>query len=298
MPSGGDKSPLSDRIWYGFTAVTDWAGRNNAATAGNDEPRPKRGCGHPFTIIKTLLLLLLIVLFPVFLMPMLLVRMSKLSWTGLKYGANVDIVTGDAARWGHGALQPIPEPGLINFGAATIARRDPGFRPRALTDWAYTATTLICQSLVSGDATCTRTFMSNGEYRAHQALLELRSRANVSFQGSWRAVDAYIVGATCSPLVEEIRVRVTCHGWRQERHERTGTTLRGGPEVGTWAEDLTFARSTRAITPPAGGLAANRCPSCGARLDLDQAGACKFCKGIVTAGSHDWVLVSWQREPW
>jgi len=295
MPGGGDKSPLSDRIWYGFIAVSHWAMGGMNRTGRDGKPR---GCGNPLYVIRLLIFLVVIIVFPVFLLPMILVRLSLVGMSGLRYGASVELESGDQARWGYGTLRQVPEPAQINAGTAAIARRDPGFRARALADWAFAATALICQSLVSGDATPARTFMSNGMYRAHKALLELRSRADVSFEGLWRAVDAYVVEATTSPLMEEVRVRVTCSGQRLERHRPTGITLRGGPAGATWTEDLTFARSAGAVTPPAGGLPANRCPSCGAHLDLDPAGGCRYCKGIVTAGRHDWVLVSWQREPW
>jgi len=291
MPHGGEKLPLSERVFYGFTAVSQWAMRNNRRMRG-------RGCANPLSCLTTLIFLIVVVVCPVFILPMMLARFASMGLAGLRYGASVDVTTGDEARWGHGTLQPVPDPARINAGAVAIARADPGFRAHALTDWAYAASMLICQSLVSGDATCTRTFMSNGMYRAHQALLELRTGADVSFEGSWRTIDAYVVEAIRTALVEEVRVRVTCHGWRLERHQPTGATLRGGPGEANWSEDLTFARSTGTITPPGGGLPASRCPSCGAHLDLNADGACRYCKGIVTAGRHDWVLVSWQREAW
>ena len=111
--------------------------------------------------------------------------------------------------------------------------------------------------------------MSNGLYQAHEALLDLRGRANVSCAGSWQVTGALVTGVSRSPLTEQVRVRVECAGWREERHDPTGITLRGGPEPSTWMEFLTFARSAGAVTPPGGGLPAGRCPSCGAGLDLD-----------------------------
>jgi hypothetical protein len=229
---------------------------------------------------------------------MMVVRLLASGRPSFRYGSSVDITVGDEARWGHGVLAPAADDVVIGSAAEYIARRDLGFRVTALTDWAVAATGLNCQSLVSGDATCTRTFMANGLYRSHQALLELRGRSEVSCSGAWRAVSAAVVEARRSQLVEEVRVRVHCRGWRMERHEPTGLTLRGGPEAAAWSEDLTFARAAGAVTPAAGGLPASRCPSCGAQLDLDPGGACRYCRGVVTAGSHDWVLVSWQREPW
>ena len=296
MPADREKFPLPERIFLVFTAVSRWATRGPITSP--DRPGSRRGCANPLALFKVLFFLVMILLLPIFVLPMMLVRLLGTSRQSFRYGSAVDITAGDEARWGHGVLPPVPDNAVIRSGGVAIANRDPGFRVSALTDWAVAATALNCQSLVSGDATCTRTFMANGLYRAHQALLELRARSEVSCSGAWRVVSVAVVGATRSQLVEEVRVRVRCQGWRMEQHEPTGLTLRGGPEVATWSEDLTFARSAGAVTPASGGLPANRCPSCGAPLDLDPGGACRYCKGVVTAGNYDWVLVSWQREPW
>jgi hypothetical protein len=299
MPAG-EKLPLTERIFYGFTTVSNWVFRHSADSREADK-RANRG-GTPLGcvtgLLRIVIVLAVIILFPLFMLPMMLARLAQVGRSGFKYGASVAIATGEQARWGSGTLPAAAPVAEVRTGLAAIATRDQGFRVRALTDWAVGVTALLCQSVVTGDATCARTFMANGLYRAHQALLELRDRSYVSCQGSWRAVDATVVGASRSELVEEVRVRVTCQGWRQERHEPTGLPLRGSPDPGTWSEDLTFARAADALTPPVGGLPASRCPSCGAALDLDPGGACRYCQGIVTAGRHDWVLVSWQRAPW
>jgi hypothetical protein len=296
VPADREKFPLPERIFLAYSAVSRWA--TSGSITSPDSPGRRRGCANPLALFKVVLFLVMILLLPIFMLPMMLVRLAESGRPSLRYGSSIDITAGDEARWGHGVLPPVPGDAVIRSGAVAIANRDPGFRVSALTDWAVAATALNCQSLVSGDATGPRTFMANGLYRAHQALLELRARSEVSCAGAWRAVGATVIGAARGQLVEEVRVRVLCRGWRIERHEPTGLTLRGGPEVATWSEDLTFARSAGAVTPASGGLPANRCPSCGAHLDLDPGGACRYCRGIVTAGSYDWVLVSWQREPW
>jgi len=294
MAADREKFPLPERIWLVFIAVSRWAMGGRLTRSGTD----KKGCANPWALFKVLVFLVAIIMMPLFIIPMMVVRLLESGLQGAKYGASIDIVSGDAARHGHGVLQPVPGEADVRSGVAAIAHRDPGFRATALTNWAVAATALLCQSLVTGEAIYARTFMANGLFRAYQALLELRGRADVSCNGAWRAIGATVVGATRSQLVEEVRVRVHCHGWRMERHEPTSITLRGGPEAATWSEDLTFARSVGAVTPPSGGLPASRCPSCGAPLDLDPGGACRYCKGVVTAGNYDWVLVSWQREPW
>jgi hypothetical protein len=292
MSPDREKFPLPERIFLSYTAVSRWATGGSITSA--DSPGSRRGCANPLALFKVLLFLLLMALLPIFVLPMMVVRLLASARQSSRFGSSVDITAGDEARWGHGVLAPAADVAVIGY----IADRDQGFRVTALTEWAVAATGLNCQSLVSGDATCTRTFMANGLYRSHQALLELRARSEVSCSGAWRAVSAVVVEARSSQLVEEVRVRVHCRGWRMERHDPTGLTLRGGPEAAAWSEDLTFARAAGAVTPASGGLPASRCPSCGAQLDLDPGGACRYCQGVVTAGSHDWVLVSWQREPW
>jgi hypothetical protein len=296
MSPDREKFPLPERIFLAYTAMSRWATSGSITSA--DGPGSRRGCANPIALFKVLLFLVLIALLPIFILPVMVVRLLASGRRSFRYGSSVDITAGDEARWGHGVLAPAADDAVTGSVAERIAHRDIGFRVTALTDWAVAATGLNCQSLVSGDATCTRTFMANGLYRSHQALLELRARSEVSCSGAWRAVSAAVVDAGRSQLVEEVRVRVHCRGWRMERHEPTGLTLRGGPEAAAWSEDLTFARAAGAVTPASGGLPAGRCPSCGAHLDLDPGGACRYCKGVVTAGNHDWVLVSWQREPW
>jgi hypothetical protein len=299
MPAG-EKLPLTERVFYAYSAVSRWVFRHSADSreAGKRADRSGTPLGCVISLIRIAIVLTVIIFFPVFILPMMLARLARVGTKGFRYGASVAIVAGDEARWGSGVLPAGAPAAEIRTGLAAIATRDQGFRVRVLTDWAVGVTALLCRSVVSGDAAWARTFMANGLYRAHQALLELRARSDVTCEGSWRAVDATVVGASRSALVEEVRVRVTCQGWRQERHKPTGVPLRGRPDPGTWSEDLTFARAADALTPPVGGLPASRCPSCGAALDLDPGGACRYCQGIVTAGRHDWVLVSWQREPW
>jgi hypothetical protein len=294
-----ERLPLTERVFGSFTAVSHWAGSDLASRPDGREPR---GCGHPLGVLKALVFLLVIVAFPVFVLPMVLARLAQTGWTGIRYGASADMASGEAARWGHGALPLVPAAGPdgepVAEAALSIAVHDPRFQADALAGWAVMVTARLRQSLMTGEPAPARTFMANGLYRTHQALLELRTDAGVSYTGQWRAVDAAVIGTTRSALVEQVWVRVSCQGWRWERHEPTGVTLRGGPEDVSWSEDLTFARAAGAVTPPSGGVLASRCPSCGAGLDLDPGGACRYCRGVVTAGRHDWVLVSWRSEPW
>jgi hypothetical protein len=289
-----DKDTAAEGLVSLVRAAARWA-RPGQPPATVGKPR---GCLHPLGLFKAVIFLLMILLLPVFMLPLLITRIATAGRTAVQYATTMRVITGDRARTSYGTLKPCSDPASLDAALAAIADHDSGFKTATLTGWASAATALLCQSLTSGDATPARTFMANGLFRSYQALLDLRVQASVSCAGSWRAVDATIVRAARTPLFDEVRVRVRCHGWCAERHQATGLTLRGRPDGSTWAEDLTFGRSARAITPAAGGLPAKRCPSCGAPLALDADGACQYCRGIVTAGRHDWVLTEWRREPW
>jgi hypothetical protein len=296
-PARRDKQPTGEWLFWVLRSATQWA--STGVTSQPGQPAWYRGgCLNPIVLIKFVIFFLMIMLMPLFMLPMLLVRIIMFGPNALRVSSTVDLAAGDAARWGRGVLEALPDVRHVEAGLTAIASRDPGFRPERLTAWASAAVALICQSLTSGDPTPARTFMANGLFRTHSALLELRSAGSVTCEGSWAAAGARVVGAISTALFDEVRVRLRCEGSCWERHEFTGLTLRGGPDPASWSEDLTFGRSSTATTPPAGGLPARHCPSCGAPLDLDLDGACRYCGGIVTAGRHDWVLMSWRREPW
>lgn len=66
--------------------------------------------------------------------------------------------------------------------------------------------------------------------------------------------------------------------------------VRGNKRVGQWQEDWTFQRASDATTKTGGGTFSEKCPNCGAPLDVDLQGVCHFCKAPVMSGKYDWVL--------
>jgi hypothetical protein len=296
MKPASDADTFTERLMTAPQRVMRWA--SPAVSSGRDGKASALGCLNPLTLLKFAVLLAVIVLMPLFMLPSLLVRLATVGRSSVRFSSVIEMVSGEPARWGYGSLDPAAAGASVQAGMAAIAAHDPQFAPASLMNWAAAATGLICQSLSTGDATPARTFMANGLFRTHLALLELRAAAGIGCAASWQATGATLVEAVSTPLFDEVRVRLQCEGQCVERHVSTGLTLRGSTEHRTWSEDLTFGRSAGAKTPAAGGLPARHCPSCGAPLDLDRDGACRYCHGVVTAGRHDWVLISWRREPW
>ncbi len=56
----------------------------------------------------------------------------------------------------------------------------------------------------------------------------------------------------------------------------------------TFSEYWTFVR--RAGFKGKSSLNPEKCPNCGAELNINQAGYCEYCKAKITSGSFDWIL--------
>jgi hypothetical protein len=149
----------------------------------SDRPASALGCLNPLLWIKIIVVLAVVVLMPLFMLPMLIGRLATFGGAAVRYSSVIDATSGEQARWGYGTLSPSADGASLRQGVAAIAARDPGFDAATLTRWAATAAALICASLTSADATPARTFMAGGLLRTYQALLALRARAEVVCEG-------------------------------------------------------------------------------------------------------------------
>ena len=71
----------------------------------------------------------------------------------------------------------------------------------------------------------------------------------------------------------------------------SGRMVRGNHQMAFWEQDWVFQRSSQATTS-GGNANGQRCPNCGAPLDVDIAGICKNCKASVRGGDADWIVFS------
>ena len=92
-----------------------------------------------------------------------------------------------------------------------------------------------------------------------------------------------------------VRIRAACSDY--DVADDSGKVVRGNKRVGEWAEDWTFQRSSSATTNAAGGTLSQKCPNCGAPLNVDLAGVCPYCKAPVMSGAYDWVLARISQVP-
>lgn len=137
--------------------------------------------------------------------------------------------------------------------------------------------------------TLSRRVMAEGLWQQHRVQINgyvAEHKRNVL--GDLAVGNMDIVSATSDASYDTITVRVRA-ACRDYDVNDAGKVVRRNKEVGEWAEDWTFQRSSKATTQPGGGTLSQRCPNCGAPLDVDLAGMCSYCKAPVMSGDYDWV---------
>ncbi|MEA2645746.1 MAG: hypothetical protein QOE92_829 [Chloroflexota bacterium] len=157
---------------------------------------------------------------------------------------------------------------------ADITAHDPGFdetRFLSRAEWAYH---LVQQAIQTGQPAMSRQVMADTMWLQHRDAILAAQRGGAAVPVPLNATAA-IAAAHTDPSYDTIVVRFT-------------------PQGGGEAQDWSFQRSAGAVTVVGAGAMADKCPNCGAPLNLNESGACSYCQAAVTSGQYDWVLVRTQ----
>lgn len=180
----------------------------------------------------------------------------------------------------------------VDRGLAAIRARDPDFDAEAFKGCLELLFLVVQEAWMECRAELARTVMSG-------PLLEqtLERFADYTRAGRRRVLEDVAVGevdiisvasdATWDEVTARLRIAMADY----DIDAASGRFLHGDRTVRERWEDWTFHRSTAARTSPGGGTMNRRCPGCGAPLDIDERGTCKYCREPVMNGAYDWVLV-------
>jgi len=175
-------------------------------------------------------------------------------------------------------------------GFAAIAASDPQFDGAAFIERVRGAFVALQQAWAARDLDVGRGFMSLGLYYGWSAQVE-----TMAFERRKNIIENVHISAIAPVAVlhggafDDVTVRIDASCVDYEIDEKTGAMVFGSRSPEPFTEFWTFQRSTNAKTPEH-GLLDKRCPNCGAPLDVNQIGECRFCKAAVTSGKFDWVL--------
>jgi predicted lipid-binding transport protein (Tim44 family) len=207
--------------------------------------------------------------------------------------------TDTAATGGSGAaLGQDPNAGRIttradiDAGIAAIQERDPAFNEADFLSDCNRAFFSIQQAWTERKPDLSRQVMHDGIWQQHRFQIDQYvSQNKQNILENLAVQNTRIVSVSSDPAFDTIMVRffASCADYDVELGEKP-KIVRGDKSVKDWAEDWIFQRKAGAVTKPNGGTMAKRCPNCGAPLDLDLAGICRYCRAPVMSGEFDWVL--------
>jgi predicted lipid-binding transport protein (Tim44 family) len=190
-----------------------------------------------------------------------------------------------------GAAELDPQSGL-----STIRTEDPTFDPEAFRGRAQQAFFALQQAWQERDLTASRPFMSPGLYLGWssqvQQLIDLHKK-NVLEGLRVDGID--VVKVIHGQAFDNVTVRMTATCADYEVDEGTGKMIFGSRSPSRFIEYWTFQRSVGTQTTGR-SILDKVCPNCGAPLEINQVGECRYCRAAVTSGRFDWVLSRIEQE--
>jgi predicted lipid-binding transport protein (Tim44 family) len=209
--------------------------------------------------------------------------------------AAINTVRGDLFP---GTADHATHPESASEGLAAITAHDPGFEQEAFVEQVQRTFFIVQEAWSQRQPGMSRQVMADGLWQQHKVQIQGYIDAHKRNVLEDLAVGSLsIIAAHSDATYDTITVRVNAACADYDVDDTSGKVVRGNRRVGQWSEDWTFQRSSSATTKPGGGTLSAKCPNCGAPLDLDLSGECKYCKAPVSSGQYDWVLARIAQVP-
>ncbi|MDQ2728154.1 MAG: transporter [Actinomycetota bacterium] len=186
----------------------------------------------------------------------------------------------------------------VSDGLAAIADHDPTFDREAFLDAAQRAFFVVQEAWTDRKPEMSRQVMADGLWQQHRVQIkgyDDEHKRNILGDLAVGSMDLVTAHSDASYDTITVRIRAACSDY--DVADDSGKVIRGNKRVGEWTEDWTFQRSSKATTSVTGGTLAQKCPNCGAPLNVDLAGVCPYCKAPVMSGEYDWVLARISQVP-
>jgi predicted lipid-binding transport protein (Tim44 family) len=192
----------------------------------------------------------------------------------------------------------VENPESSDAGLEAIAAHDPGFSRQVFLGAVQTVFFVVEGAWTQRKPEVSRQVMADALWQQHRVQIQGyldAHRRNVL--GDLSVLSLTVIAAHSDATYDTITVRVLAVSSDYDVDDESGKIVRGDRKVQQWMEDWTFQRSSSAKTPAGGGTLSSRCPNCGAPLELDLTGQCKYCKALVSSGNLDWVLARISQVP-
>ena len=191
-------------------------------------------------------------------------------------------------------VAPVDDP---EQGLAAIKAKDPRFDRDVFLAQVQRTFFLVEEAWTQRNSDMSRQVMADGLWQQHRFQIESYRNGGKRNVLDGLTVDSItILAVHTDSNYDTIAVRILAMSSDYDVDDR-GRVVRGSRDAQQWAEDWTFQRAASATTPQAGGTMTDKCPNCGAPLQLDFSGVCHYCKALVSTGVYDWVLARIAKVP-
>ena len=184
-----------------------------------------------------------------------------------------------------------PEPtSNVDEGLAKIQAADSNFNLQMFKDKTANAFYKIQEAWEKQDMNIARPFVSEAiMQRYSNQIVDLKSR------GEKNILENIVVGSmNCAKVDSDanydyITIRIDA-SMADYTVDNTGKLISGDKSDQPFTEDWTMLRSLGTTTNIDKQLKDNKCPNCGAPLQINASGKCNYCGAVVSSGQFDWVL--------
>ena len=217
------------------------------------------------------------------------------NWTHSDQPA-IHSVRGDVFSENPGAdTAPVDDP---ETGMAAMRAKDPLFDKDAFLGQVQRTFFLVEEAWTQRNSDMSRQVMADGLWQQHRFQIEsYRSGGKRNVLDGLTVESLTVLAVHTDDNFDTITVRILATSSDYDVDD-SGRVIRGKrDQQHQWAEDWTFQRAAGATTPKAGGTMTDKCPNCGAPLELDFSGVCHYCKALVSTGQYDWVLARIAQVP-
>ncbi|TMM15600.1 MAG: hypothetical protein E6G01_09815 [Actinobacteria bacterium] len=174
---------------------------------------------------------------------------------------------------------------------AAIRARDPGFDEDAFLAVAERCFFAVEEAWSQQKPELSRPVMTDEAWQRQKADIEShRNSGRRNVLDNLTVAKATIVSAGSEEGHDVVTVRFRAASANYDVDVATGKVVHGNHEMAFWEQNWVFKRSNQASTNGE-STAVQRCPNCGAPLDLDIAGVCQSCHASVRGAEGDWVVV-------
>ena len=190
-----------------------------------------------------------------------------------------------------GAPPPAAPVNTADSGIAAITAHDPAFNLPNFLSRVERAFFIIEEAWSECKPEMSRQVMADSVWQQHRVQIQQYiDKGERNMMDQLALGNTTVIAASSDQTYDTITVRMRAASADYDMVAATGKIVRGDRQVREWMEDWTFQRSSKATTRPDGGTLAQKCPNCGAPLEVDLQGVCSYCHAPVMSGQYDWVL--------